>query len=97
MARELVGTQGDNPSVLDQVLKAKPAHVQARNDMGIGLSNDPATRTGQVLGTLGSDVVQDRGRSVWWLLNAPQATANVLQEMGLHKLAPNLYEIREDF
>jgi hypothetical protein len=79
MARELMGM-------------ANPAQVQARNEMGIGLSPDPATRDGQVLGTLASDVVQDRGRSIWWLLNAPQAAANVAQEAVLGKVAPNLYE-----
>jgi len=59
--------------------------------MGIGLSPDRATREGQVLGTLASDVVQDRGRSIWWLLNAPQAAANVTQEAVLGKVAPDLY------
>ena len=78
MARELMGI-------------ANPAQVQARNEMGIGLSPDRATREGQVLGTLASDVVQDRGRSIWWLLNAPQAAANVTQEAVLGKVAPNLY------
>ena len=78
MARELMGM-------------ANPAQVQARNEMGIGLSPDRATREGQVLGTLASDVVQDRGRSIWWLLNAPQAAANVTQEALLGKVAPDLY------
>lgn len=78
MARELMGV-------------ANPAQVQARNEMGIGLSPDRATREGQVLGTLASDVVQDRGRSIWWLLNAPQAAANVTQEALLGKVAPDLY------
>lgn len=78
MARELMGM-------------ANPAQVQARNEMGIGLSPDRATREGQVLGTLASDVVQDRGRSIWWLLNAPQAAANVTQEAVLGKVAPGLY------
>ena len=79
MGRELLGM-------------ANPAQVKAREEMGIGLSPDRATRIGQVLGTLGSDIVQDRGRSIWWLFNAPQASANVLQEMSLGKIAPNLYD-----
>ena len=70
---------------------ADPAQVQARKGMGLGLSEDKATRIGQVLGTLGSDIVQDRGRSIYWLLNAPQATANVLNDIALKKHAPNLY------
>ena len=60
--------------------------------MGLGLSDDKATRVGQVLGTMGSDVVQDRGRELWWLINAPQALASVVQELALHKNAPGLYE-----
>jgi len=71
---------------------AEPEQVQARKDMGLGLSEDRATRIGQVLGTLASDVVQDRGRSIYWLLNAPQATANVLNDVALKKHAPKLYE-----
>ena len=71
---------------------ANPEQVKARQAMGLGLSEDKATRIGQVLGTLGSDVVQDRGRGIWWLLNAPQATANVLNDIALKKYAPDLYK-----
>ena len=72
--------------------KADPVQVETRKRMGLGLSEDRATRIGQVLGSLGGDLVQDRGRSLWWLLNAPQAVGNVLQEMALHKHAPGLYQ-----
>ena len=59
--------------------------------MGLGLSDDRATRIGQILGTIGSDLVQDRGRELWWLLNAPQAAVNVVQDIALHKHAPDMY------
>ena len=72
--------------------KADPEQVRQRNDMGIGLSGDKWERRGQIAGALVSDIVQDRGRSIWWLLNAPQATANVLQEGLLHKMAPQIYQ-----
>lgn len=72
--------------------QADPVQVEARKRMGLGMSEDRATRIGQVIGSLGGDVVQDRGRSLWWLLNAPQAVGNVLQEMALHKAAPGLYQ-----
>ena len=91
MARELMGVQGPNPGILSQMFQAKPEHVRARQQMGLGLSSDGFTRAGQALGTLASDIVQDRGRELWWLLNAPQAAANVAQEMLLHKFAPDLY------
>ena len=91
MARELIGTQPVNPNIIDQLFKADPDQVAMRNRMGLGLSNDRATRAGQILGTLGSDIVQDRGRSAWWLLNAPQAVGNVAQEAAIHKVAPGIY------
>ena len=91
MLRELMGTQGSNPNTFDKLFKAKPEHVKARREMGLGLSEDRATRIGQILGTVGSDVVQDRGRELWWLLNAPQAAVNVVQDVALHKHAPDMY------
>ena len=72
--------------------KADPVHVKVRNDMGLGLSDDRATRIGQVLGTLGSDIVQDRGREVWWLINAPQALANIFNDAAIHRFAPEMYQ-----
>ena len=72
--------------------KANPEQVRARNDMNLGLSSDTWTRRGQMAGVLASDVVQDRGRAIWWLLNAPQATVNVVQDSLLKKHAPNLFQ-----
>ena len=86
---------GSNPTVSvarELMGKANPEHVKARQEMGLGLSNDPVEKTGQVLGTLAGDVVQDRGRSVWWLLNAPQAVGSTAQEGLLHKYAPQIYQ-----
>ena len=83
-------------SVAGELLgKANPEHVKVREAMGLGLSKDPVVKTGQVLGTLASDLTQDRGRSVWWLLNAPQAVGSTLQEAALHKYAPDLYQAKD--
>ena len=82
MARELMG-------------KASPAHVKARNDIGLGLPTDRAGRIGHILGALGSDVVQDRGRELWWLINAPQALGNVAQEVALKRVNPDLYKTHQ--
>ena len=93
MLRELIGVQPTtNPSAFDKFFKAKPEHVKARQEMGLGLSEDRATRIGQILGTIGSDIVQDRGRELWWLLNAPQAAVNVVQDVALHRYAPEMDE-----
>ena len=86
---------GSNPTVSvarELMGKANPEHMKARQEMGLGLSNDRVERGGQVLGTLAGDLVQDRGRSVWWLLNAPQAVGSTAQEAFLHKFAPDIYQ-----
>ena len=91
LARELMGLQGSDPSTLDQMFKADRKDVKRRNEMGLGIPEDRAEKIGYILGTLGADVVQDRGRSLWWLLNAPQASANVVQEIALKNQAPGLF------
>ena len=45
---------------------------------------------GQSLGYLGGDLAQDKSRSVWWLLNALQATGRVVSEAGMSLANPNL-------
>ena len=68
--------------------KADPHQLEALSQMGMELSNDRATRIGQVLGHLGADITQDRSREVWWLLNAPQAVANVANEFAISSNKP---------
>ncbi len=89
--RELIGIQGDNPNILEKIFKADKASVEARRQMGMELSSDPATKLGQVIGHLGADLVQDRSREAWWLLNAPQAVGNVLNEVGITLANPNIF------
>ena len=74
--------------------KANPSDVQARERMGMGLSKDPATRIGQIGGVVASDLVQDRGRELWWLINAPQALATLAQDVALKKGAPELFQTK---
>lgn len=78
MIRELMGKQDpENKAVLES--------------MGMSLSPDRATRVGQILGHLGADLTQDRTRELWWLLNAPQASVNVVQEVFNKKYAPSIF------
>ena len=77
-ARDLLGT-------------SEPIYKGQRAERGMALSDDRATRIGQVLGTIGNDLTQDNSRSLWWLLNAPQATGNVINEYALSKAQPNLF------
>jgi hypothetical protein len=59
--------------------------------MGMGLSDDLPTKIGQVGGTIANDLTQDHSRTIWWLLNAPQATGNVINEYALSKANPSLF------
>ncbi len=88
-------TMGTNPTFTrarEAVGLGKPEDVQARQDMGLGLSSDPMEKTAQLTGTVISDAIQDRSRGLWWLLNAPQAVVNVGQEQTLSKLNPDLFK-----
>ena len=73
---------------------ANPAGTEARNEMQMGLESTPAGRAGQFAGTLAADLTQDRGRSIYWLLNAIQAAGEVVTESTLGKVAPHLFETR---
>jgi hypothetical protein len=75
---------------------------QIREDLGIGVKQGGAERAGQLLGTAAADLTQDNTRSFYWLLNAAQATGNVIAEsaMGNKRLGnPKLYgksQIRDE-
>lgn len=89
---QMIGSNRTYTMMQELLGRANPADVASRQRMGLGLSEDRATRIGQVLGTLGSDLVQDRGRELWWLINAPQALANLAQDATLKKYAPELFK-----
>jgi hypothetical protein len=71
---------------------ANPQSAQLRDQLGMGLEQGPTRRAGQMLGTLAADVVDDKGRSFWWLLNALQATGAIVAEQAIGKALPELYE-----
>ena len=59
------------------------------------LHNQSRVRKGAFLGgSLASDVVNDGLRGIYWLLNAPQATTNVINEQGAAMLNPDLFANR---
>lgn len=64
---------------------------QIRQDLGIGAKSGGIERAGQLLGTLAADATQDNTRNFYWLLNAAQATGNVIAEKALGAANPNLY------
>ena len=73
---------------------ADPNQVEARREMGMDLRGGRRYKAGQFLGTIGNDLTQDHTRSLWWLINAPQATANILNEVALKKANPKLFEAK---
>ena len=64
---------------------------QIRSDLGIGPKSGVLPRTGQMLGTIAADLTQDNTRNFYWLLNAAQATGNVIAEKALGTANPQLY------
>jgi len=64
---------------------------QIREDLGIGVKKGRAARAGQLLGTAAADLTQDNTRNFYWLLNAAQATGNVIAESAMGKANKMLY------
>ena len=71
--------------------KATPEAVDARRAAGYGLLPTRAGQAGQVIGSLGADLTQDATRSFWWLMNAAQASGNVINEAILAQINQDLY------
>ena len=78
------------------------ARRQIRADLGIGTKEGFVDRAGQLVGTAAADLTQDNTRNFYWLMNAAQATGNVIAEsaMGSKRLGnPKLYgksQIRDE-
>ena len=103
-ARELANQDIEAPR-LEQIVGLNPTFTRVRDLLGISNVNDREARdkgglglalgksgkVGQLAGTFVSDITQDRTRNLWWLLNAPQAVANVMQESRIAHAAPDLY------
>jgi hypothetical protein len=64
---------------------------QIREDLGIGIKQGKAERAGQLLGTAAADLTQDNTRNFYWLLNAAQATGNVIAEKAMGAANKALY------
>ena len=75
-----------------QKAKQMEQEMLNRADLGIGRENSGNGRqAGQLLGTLTNDVINDTSRGIYWLLNAMQATTNVIGESTLGRANPQLY------
>lgn len=72
--------------------KISPEAAQALQESNMNLRGTRAHKVGQIGGSLAADLTQDRSRSIYWLLNALQATGEVINESALAKAAPSLYK-----
>jgi hypothetical protein len=87
-------TMGEHPLVYrirENLGIADKDAMEAREKLGMGMKQTPAGRIGQLGGALAADLIQDKSRSIWWLLNAAQAAGNVINDYGLKKANPSLY------
>lgn len=66
--------------------RAKPERLEAEMERGIDLKQDqgPGYQAGQLGGAIAGDLVQDGTRRFWWLLNALQASGEVINEKVVH-------------
>jgi len=63
--------------------QADPEAVKVRKEMGAGRIEGIGGNIGHIGGSIASDVAQDRSRAIWWLLNAAQASGNVINEAAM--------------
>ena len=104
--RELQGKQKEAPKMVGMAEahaglnrareiagQISPEGQQALNEAGLNFRTDlsPAYRAGQVVGTVAGDITQDATRRFYWLLNAAQATGEVINELALATANPALY------
>jgi len=83
--------KGVYPDSVPKILRANPDAIAARQAQGMGPKSTMAGRLGQLAGSVGHDLVNDKSRSIYWLLNAAQATGNVINENALAAVNPELY------
>ena len=75
--------------------KADPAAMQAREELGMGLKPKMAGKLGQLGGAISYDLLHDKSRNLYWLLNAAQASGSVINELAMSSVNPDLFGSRE--
>ena len=89
---QMIGTNPTFTTLRDLTGASDPADREARRALGMGIKDTMPGKAGQLLGRLGADIVNDKTRSIWWLLNAPQAVASVAAESAISGANPDLYK-----
>lgn len=88
----IMGTHPGIFRVKELLGKTTPAEQEALRQHNMELTGSGAHKLGQFIGSAAADLTQDRSRGIYWLINAPQATADVINESALAKAVPQLYQ-----
>ena len=88
----MMGTHPGINRMKEAAGRIKPEDKQALREHNMDLRGSTAHKTGQFLGSAANDLTQDATRSIYWLLNAAQATGEVINESVLAKVVPELYQ-----
>ena len=73
-------------------VKEDPDFAKSRRELDIDFDvSTPEKRIGTVLGALAADGIQDSTRRFYWLLNAAQATGDMIAEEAIARARPDLY------
>ena len=88
----MMGTHPGIYRMKEALGRIKPEDRQALREHNMDLRGSLAHKTGQFLGSAANDLTQDATRSIYWLLNAAQATGEVINESVLAKAVPELYQ-----
>ena len=93
MATAMVGNHQGITRLREALGTLNPAHAIALEEANMQLRKDKplAYQVGQFGGTFAADLTQDTSRSLWWLINALQASGQVVNDAVLQKAVPELW------
>lgn len=87
----MIGTHPGINRMQEAVGRMPKEDVRALREFDMDLRGSTAHKVGQFLGSAANDLTQDATRGIYWLLNAAQATGEVINEKALAKMVPELY------
>ncbi len=92
-AESLLGTHPGVTRWKELTGSVEPSRQQALIEHEMELRKDKpiAHQIGQLAGTAAADLTQDHSRGIYWLMNAMQATGEVIGEQTVGKVVPQLY------
>ena len=88
----MMGTHPAAFRIQEAMGKLSPEKRQALEELDMSLRGSTAHKVGQFAGSIANDLTQDTTRGIYWLLNALQATGEVINEQTLSRIVPELYE-----